>query len=35
MFGQAASVQLQNAYSDIQDKYKDIQKLERSVEMVY
>ncbi|CAD8105446.1 unnamed protein product [Paramecium sonneborni] len=34
IYGQA-SIQLQNAVQDIQDKYQDILKLERSVQQVY
>lgn len=34
MYG-TASIQLQNAVSDIQDKYRDIKKLENSVNTVY
>lgn len=34
LYGQA-STQLQNAVSDIQDKFRDIQKLEQSVNLVY
>ncbi|CAD8046074.1 unnamed protein product [Paramecium primaurelia] len=35
LYGEAPSIGLTNAVSDIQEKYKDIQQLEKSVELVY
>ncbi|CAD8051192.1 unnamed protein product [Paramecium sonneborni] len=35
LYGEAPSVSITNAVSDIQEKYKDIQQLEKSVQQVY